>query len=120
MLAQMINAAIEVNPYTEMWALALDDLPAGKRGEHDNDDIGVDLAESSEGANTVEDGHVDIHEHEVGAFLLITRDGLLAVRRFHNGDGAELFEQKPDKFPNMDLVVDEKDFSIKRHDQGGV
>lgn len=29
MLAQMINAAIKVNPYTEMWALALDDLPAG-------------------------------------------------------------------------------------------
>lgn len=29
MLAQMINAAIKVNPYTEMWALALDDLGAG-------------------------------------------------------------------------------------------
>lgn len=29
MLAQMINAAIKVNPYTEMWALALDDLEAG-------------------------------------------------------------------------------------------
>lgn len=29
MLAQMIAAAIEVNPYTEMWALALDDLAAG-------------------------------------------------------------------------------------------
>lgn len=29
MLAQMINAAIRVNPYTEMWALALDDLGAG-------------------------------------------------------------------------------------------
>ncbi len=29
MLAQMINAAIRVNPFTEMWALALDDLPAG-------------------------------------------------------------------------------------------
>lgn len=29
MLAQMISAAIKVNPYTEMWALALDDLGAG-------------------------------------------------------------------------------------------
>jgi len=29
MLAQMITAAVKVNPYTEMWALALDDLPAG-------------------------------------------------------------------------------------------
>lgn len=29
MLAQMINAAIKVNPYTEMWSLALDDLVAG-------------------------------------------------------------------------------------------
>lgn len=29
MLAQMIAAAIKVNPYTEMWALALDDLGAG-------------------------------------------------------------------------------------------
>lgn len=29
MLAQMIEAAIKVNPYTEMWALALDDLGAG-------------------------------------------------------------------------------------------
>lgn len=29
MLAQMISAAIRVNPYTEMWALALDDLGAG-------------------------------------------------------------------------------------------
>jgi len=29
MLAQMIDAAIKVNPYTEMWALALDDLGAG-------------------------------------------------------------------------------------------
>lgn len=29
MLAQEIAAAIKVNPYTEMWALALDDLPAG-------------------------------------------------------------------------------------------
>lgn len=29
MLAQMIAAAIKVNPYTEMWALALDDLVAG-------------------------------------------------------------------------------------------
>jgi len=29
MLAQMITAAIKVNPYTEMWALALDDLGAG-------------------------------------------------------------------------------------------
>jgi phage tail sheath gpL-like len=29
MLAQMIDASIEVNPYTEMWALALDDLEAG-------------------------------------------------------------------------------------------
>lgn len=29
MLAQMINAAIKVNPYTEMWALAMDDLGAG-------------------------------------------------------------------------------------------
>lgn len=28
-LAQMIAAAIKVNPYTEMWALALDDLGAG-------------------------------------------------------------------------------------------
>lgn len=28
-LAQMIAAAIQVNPYTEMWALAADDLPAG-------------------------------------------------------------------------------------------
>ncbi len=32
MLAQMITAAIKVNPYTEMWALALDDLPAGVAG----------------------------------------------------------------------------------------
>lgn len=29
MLAQMLAAAIRVNPYTEMWALALDDLVAG-------------------------------------------------------------------------------------------
>ena len=29
MLAQMLAAAIKVNPYTEMWALALDDLGAG-------------------------------------------------------------------------------------------
>ncbi|WP_374342576.1 phage tail sheath subtilisin-like domain-containing protein [Azonexus sp.] len=29
MLAQMIAAATKVNPYTEMWALALDDLEAG-------------------------------------------------------------------------------------------
>lgn len=29
MLAQMIAAAVKVNPYTEMWALALDDLGAG-------------------------------------------------------------------------------------------
>ena len=32
MLAQMITAAIKVNPYTEMWALAIDDLPAGVAG----------------------------------------------------------------------------------------
>lgn len=31
-LAQMIAAAIKVNPYTEMWALALDDLVAGVAG----------------------------------------------------------------------------------------
>lgn len=28
-LAQMITAALKVNPYTEMWAMALDDLDAG-------------------------------------------------------------------------------------------
>ncbi len=60
-------------------------------------------------SQTVEPGHLDVEEHQVGLALLDHLDGLKPIRRFsHNFDLRMVFEEERQLLPSQLLVVNDE------------
>src|SRR5579885_1486352 len=93
----------------------LDGLAGGERGEHDDGALRVEGAEAGESLQSIELGHVDVEQDEVGMFALVKRKGLDAVGGFDDGGRAELAKEQADEFADVSFIISEENFSVEGH-----
>jgi hypothetical protein len=83
-------------------------------GDHDHDDIGIQLAGTGEDLHPIDPGHLEVGEDDLGALALEQRQRALTVGRRHAGIVVPAEEAAP-VGDDVRLVVDDQDAWLGAH-----
>ena len=89
-------------------------LDAPVAGDHDHDDVGIQLEGAGQDLHPIDPGHLEIGEDDLGALALEQRQRALTVGRRHAGIVLPAEEAAP-VGDDVGLVVDDQDARLGAH-----